>query len=72
VISGITAWGIYVELPDTIEGMVHVTALDGDYFKHYEMVGEATGKTYRLGEQVKVKCIGADKLQRIIDFKMIG
>ena len=53
-----------------------MTALDGDYFKydeeHYEMVGEATGKTYRLGEQVKVKCIGADKLQRIIDFKMIG
>lgn len=75
VISSITAWGIYVELPNTIEGMVHVTALEGDYFKydqqHYEMVGETTGIVYRLGQQVKVKCTGTDKLQRTIDFKLV-
>lgn len=57
MISGITAWGIYVELPDTIEGMVHVTALDGDYFKydeeHYEMVGEATGKHIVLANRLR-------------------
>lgn len=74
VISSITAWGIYVELPNTIEGMIHVTALEGDYFycdaEHYEMVGEHTKKTYKLGQILKVVCTGADKLQRTIDFKI--
>ena len=75
VISGMMAWGIYVELPDTIEGMVHVTALDGDYFQydaeHYRMTGETTGITYSLGQKVKVKCTGADKATRTIDFKLV-
>ena len=71
VISGMMAWGIYVELPDTIEGMVHVTALDGDYFQydaeHYRM----TGITDSHGQKVKVKCTGADKATRTIDFKLV-
>lgn len=74
VISGITSWGLYVELPNTIEGMIHVAALEGDYYKYdsgnYEMAGETTGRVYRLGQQVTVKCIGTDKLQRTIDFKL--
>ena len=49
VISGITAWGIYVELPDTVEGMIHVSKIEGDYYLYreetYEMVGRDTGKT---------------------------
>ena len=53
VISGITNWGIYVELPNTVEGMIHVASLPGDYFHYdeaaYEMVGQATGKRYKLG-----------------------
>lgn len=72
VISGITQWGIYVELPNTIEGMVHVTSLDGDYFiydeAHYEMVGEITKITYKLGQRLRVKCVGADTFARTIDF----
>lgn len=76
VISGITAWGLYVELPNTVEGLVHVATLSGDYFnydaEHYEMVGENTHKTYRLGEQVKVRCVAADKLLRTIDFKLVA
>ena len=75
VISGITAWGIYVELPNTIEGMVHVNDLYGDYFiydeKKYEMTGEHTGVSYTLGQRVKVMCIGTDKIQRTINFRFI-
>lgn len=72
VISSITAWGVYVELPNTIEGMIHVSMLPGDYFyyeeEHYEMVGQATGKRYKLGETLKVKVNGTDKISRTIDF----
>lgn len=75
VISSVTAWGLYVELPNTVEGMVHVTSLEGDYYKYdserYELVGERTHKTYRLGEQVQVQCTGADQLLRTIDFKLV-
>lgn len=72
VISGITTWGIYVELPNTIEGMVHVSTLPGDYFYYdensYEMIGQATGKTYKLGEVLTIKVNSVDKISRNIDF----
>ena len=52
VISSVTKWGIYVELPNTIEGLIHVTNLYDDRYNYiedrYEMVGEHTGKTYQL------------------------
>lgn len=74
VVSGITAWGIYVELPNTVEGLVHVSKLPGDYFYYnegtYEMVGQSTGITYKLGMPVKVKAEGADRLTRTIDFSI--
>lgn len=74
IISGITSWGIYVELPNTVEGLVHVSRLPGDYFYYkeasYEMVGELTGRTYKLGMPVKVKVIGTDRLTRTIDFEL--
>ncbi len=75
VISSITSWGMYVELPNTVEGMIHVTALKGDYYayheEHYEMVGEATGKRYKLGQKVKVRVMSTDKLLRTIDFELV-
>jgi ribonuclease R len=75
VISSITGWGIYVELPNTIEGLVHVTALDDDYYFYdessYEMIGERTGKCYKLGQKVRVEVTGTDKMQRTIDFKIV-
>ena len=74
VISGITKWGIYVELPNTIEGLIHVTNLYGDRYNYieerYEMVGEYTGKTYKLGQDVRVRVIDTDRLQRTIDFEL--
>lgn len=74
VISGVTSWGIYVELPNTVEGLVHVSKLPGDYF-HYkqdtcEMVGEATGKSYKLGMPVKVCVENCDRFNRTIDFSI--
>ena len=75
VISGITKWGIYVELPNTIEGLIHVTNLYDDHYNYieesYEMVGERTGKTYKLGQILQVRVIGTDKLQRTIDFEIM-
>lgn len=72
VISGITAWGIYVELPNTIEGMVSVISLPGGHYSfdenHYEMVNYRTNAAYRLGQRVRVKVAGTDRLQRTIDF----
>ncbi len=76
VISSITSWGIYVELPNTVEGMIHVTALEGDFFFYdadkYEMVGEKSKITYKLGDPLKIKCTGADTIQRTIDFKIMN
>ncbi len=72
VISGVTNWGFYVELPNTVEGLVHVNELRGDYFifdeAHYELVGEMTKKTYKLGQTVRVRVSACDRFARTIDF----
>lgn len=72
VISSITSWGVYVELPNTIEGMIHVSMLPGDYFYYdeesYEMVGQATNIRYKLGQKLKIKVNGVDRISRNIDF----
>lgn len=72
VISSITAWGIYVELPNTIEGMIHVSMLFGDYFYYdeasYEMVGQATDVRYKLGQKLTIKVNAVDRISRNIDF----
>ena len=72
VISSITAWGVYVELSNTIEGMIHVSMLPGDYFYYdeetYEMVGQATDVRYKLGQTLKVRVNATDKILRTIDF----
>ena len=72
VISGVTNWGLYVELPNTVEGLVHINELQGDYFifdeEHMELVGDLTGIRYKLGQKVCVKVAGTDKITRTIDF----
>lgn len=74
VISGMTAWGMYVELPSTIEGMVSVTSLRDGYYiydeNHYEMVNETTGRTFKLGQKVTVKVVATNKILRTIDFEL--
>ena len=72
VISGITAWGIYVELPNTVEGMIHVSRLYGDYYYYseetYEMIGRDSGRRFKLGQKIKIMVDGVDYLQKSVDF----
>lgn len=72
VISGITQWGIYVELPSTVEGLIHVSSLAGDYFYYdeeaFEMVGKESDVSYKLGQRVTVQVKGVDRLARTVDF----
>lgn len=72
VVSGITTWGIYVELPNTVEGMIHVTRLTGDYYYYkedtYEMIGRDTGKGFKLGQKVKIRVADVDVSLKTIDF----
>lgn len=76
VISGVTKWGLYVELPNTVEGLVHVSDMRGDHYEFseqaYELVGVHTGETYRLGQTVRVRVTGADKLQKTVDFEIVS
>lgn len=75
VISGVTEYGFYVELPNTIEGMVNVTTLTDDYFHYsadtYELVGEVTNIHYKLGQKVSVMVMETDKIMRTIDFRLV-
>ena len=72
VISGISNYGFYVELPNTVEGMVRLANLDGDYYvfdeEHYELVGERTRKKYKLGQTVKIQVVSVDRYLKTIDF----
>ena len=74
VICGVTGWGIYVELQNTVEGMVHVAKLPGDYYYYdehaYEMVGQDTGRRYRLGERITVCVDEVDRLIGRVDFSI--
>ena len=74
VISGMSTYGFYVELPNTVEGMVHVNSLTDDYYYYdeevYEMVGKESGNRYKLGQTVDVAVVGTDRLQRTIDFEI--
>ena len=74
VISSITKWGMYIELDNTIEGLVHVTAMTDDHYEYYEdryeMVGNHKGKVYKLGQEVYVEVMGIDRMQRTIDFRL--
>jgi ribonuclease R len=72
VISGITDWGIYVELENKIEGMVPIRELDDDFYifdeKNYALVGRHSGRTYQLGDDVKVKIWRTNLERKQLDF----
>ncbi|MEJ8734299.1 ribonuclease R [Mediterraneibacter sp. ICN-202921] len=76
VISGITKWGAYVELSNTVEGLVHVVNMQDDHYEYreeqYDLIGTHTRHVYKLGQTVRVRVIGADKLQRTVDFVFVG
>ena len=74
-ISSVTSWGIYVELPNTVEGMVSVKDLDDDYYdfdeEHMRYIGENTHKTYTIGDKVRVVLVRASLETRTIDFDFV-
>lgn len=74
MISSVTGWGLYVELPNTVEGLVHISTLDDDYYHYqedtYELIGEATNKHYKLGQKVQAAAVSVDKLLRTVDFEL--
>ena len=75
VISGVTGWGFYVELPNTVEGLVHIMTLKDDYYnfdeENYRLVGEQHGRVFRLGEPVRVRVRNAEPANRTIDFTYV-
>jgi ribonuclease R len=77
IITGVTDWGIYVQEQDSLaEGMVRLSTIKGDYYEHeakkYRIKGKQTGKVYRLGDEVRVKLVRADKDERQLDFEMVA
>ncbi len=72
IISGVTAFGLFVELETGIEGLVHVSSMDDDYYQYYEerymLLGERTRKQYRLGDEVEIKVLKVNPEERSIDF----
>lgn len=72
VISGVTDWGLYVELPNTVEGLVHVNSLMDDYYVydsvHYTLTGERKKRSFAIGQKVKVRVAQADARERTVDF----
>lgn len=72
VISGVTNWGLYVELPNTVEGLIHINELKDDYYvldeEHYELIGEMTRKVFKLGQAIRIQVTGCDRFAKTIDF----
>jgi ribonuclease R len=76
VISGVTNFGLFVELPNTIEGLVHVSYLTDDYYRYSEenmaMIGERSGKLYRIGDKIQVKVLNVNMDESAVDFEVVG
>ncbi|MGE6257473.1 ribonuclease R [Heyndrickxia sporothermodurans] len=76
IISSVTNFGMFVELPNTIEGLVHVSYMTDDYYhydeRQYAMIGERTGNVFRIGDEITVRVINVNKDEHDIDFEIVG
>lgn len=76
VVSGVTGWGLYVELGNTVEGLVHVSSMQDDFYifdeENYQLTGEAFGRTYHLGDTVRVEVANVDLDAKSIDFLLVS
>ncbi len=74
IVSGVTGWGLYVELENGIEGLVHISTIPGDYYHFiedsYELVGERKNKHYKLGQSLCIRVTACDTMTRTIDFEL--
>lgn len=75
VISSVTSFGMFVELENTVEGLVHVSYLTDDYYhfseRSFALIGERTGNVYRIGQEVKVKVIHVNMDDHVVDFELV-
>lgn len=75
VITSVTSFGIFVSLPNTIEGLIHVSDLDDDYYEFIPslkiLIGQRTKRKLKLGDKIKIKVTKASKKMREINFKMV-
>ncbi|WIL69117.1 MULTISPECIES: ribonuclease R [Staphylococcus] len=76
IISSVANFGMFIELPNTIEGMVHVSEMTDDYYHFDErqmaMIGERQAKVFRIGDPVTIKVVNVDVDERMIDFQIVG
>lgn len=74
IISGVTNFGFFAELDNTVEGLVHVSSLDDDYYQYdeesYSLIGQRTKRRFRLGDRVRVQVVNVDLEERRIDFEL--
>ena len=76
IVSGVTAWGLFVELYNSCEGMVNAASMTDDFYiydeKNIRLVGERTGREYTLGQKVMIRVLAADRLTKTIDFRIVS
>ncbi len=76
IVSSVTNFGMFVELPNTVEGLVHISTLEDDYYiydeKHLSLMGEKTRNIYKLGDEVRVRVLKVDMFAHEIYFGLIG
>ncbi|MBO4245231.1 MAG: ribonuclease R [Bacilli bacterium] len=74
IISTVTTFGFFVELPNMIEGLVHVSTIKGDHYNYVKellsLIGQSTKKRFTIGDKVHVKCVAASKLTQTVDFEL--
>ena len=74
IVSSVTQFGIFVELSNTVEGLIRFENLGDEYFiydeKRKSLIGEKTNKTYKIGDKVKIRVISANKMLRQVDFEI--
>lgn len=75
IISSVTSFGLFVELENTVEGLIHVSYMTDDYYhysdRHHALIGEMTGKVYRIGEEVNIKVTEVNIDERTVDFQLV-
>jgi len=75
IIASVTRFGMFIELENTIEGLVHISTLKGDYFNYQErmlaLIGERSGLTFKIGQPIKIKVVKADRMTGEIDFEYL-
>lgn len=75
IISSVTSFGMFVELENTIEGLVHMSNMEDDYYQfdetHHMLIGERRRRTFRIGDSIRIKVLNADIANRTIDFSLV-